>query len=65
MPCRPNPYQLDLFPDSRGVQIAQPPLWQALPAETRHVLTRLMVQLIFDHADRGPTPGRDDGRRDV
>ena len=65
MPRRPNPYQLDLFAGSHGVQIAQPPLWQALPAETRRVLTRLMVQLIFDYADRGHTPGRDDGHHDV
>jgi hypothetical protein len=29
------------------------------------VLTRLMVQLIFDHVDRGHAPGRDDGRHDT
>jgi len=28
-----------------------------LPAETRHMLTKLMVRLIFGHADRDPRSG--------
>lgn len=40
----------DLFCDP-PYTAAQTPQWQALPAETRHTLTKLMVRLIFGHAD--------------
>jgi hypothetical protein len=45
-----NPRQFDLFCDPTYAA-AQTPQWQALPAETRHTLTKLMVRLIFGHAD--------------
>src|SRR6202051_4322400 len=44
-----NARQFDLFCDP-PYAAAQPPQWQALPAETRHTLTKLMVRLIFGHA---------------
>jgi hypothetical protein len=45
-----NPRQFDMFCD-RPDAAAQTPQWQALPVETRHTLTKLMVRLIFGHAD--------------
>ena len=45
-----NARQFDLFCDP-PYAAAQTPQWQALPAETRHTLTRLMVRLIFGYAD--------------
>jgi hypothetical protein len=45
-----NARQFDLFCDP-PTAAAQTPQWQALPAETRHTLTKLMVRLIFGHAD--------------
>jgi hypothetical protein len=45
-----NARQFDLFCDPPDAA-AQTPQWQALPAETRHTLTKLMVRLIFGHAD--------------
>ena len=43
---------------------AQTPQWQALPAETRHTLTKLMVRLILGHAD-GDLRQREEMRHDV
>lgn len=65
MPCQSKPHQLDIFADSDRGQVAQMPLWQALPAETRRALTQLMVQLILDHGSRLDIPGRDEVRHDV
>src|ERR1700690_4345112 len=59
-----NARQFDLFcepPDAA----AQTPQWQALPAETRHTLTKLMVRLIFGHADGDLARGREEMRHDV
>ena len=44
---------------------AQTPQWQALPAETRHTLTKLMVRLIFGHADDDLAREREEMRYDV
>ncbi|MEA2908814.1 MAG: hypothetical protein QOJ15_895 [Bradyrhizobium sp.] len=44
---------------------AQPPQWQALPAETRHTLTKLMVRLIFGHAEGDLAREREEMRHDV
>ena len=55
---QPKLHQPDLFaPD--GVQRVESPIWQALPVETRRVLTQMMARLIFDHAarDRNPESG--------
>ena len=43
---------------------APPPQWQALPAETRHMLTKLMVRLIFGHADGDLAREREEMRHD-
>jgi len=50
MPRHAKIYQLDLFADPNAVEIAQTPLWHALPVETRRALTQLMVRLVLDHA---------------
>ena len=45
------PHQIDLF--AEGPQtIAQMPTWSALPMETQAAATRLITQLILDHADK-------------
>jgi len=59
-----NPRQFDLFCDPAHAA-AQTPQWQALPAETRHTLTKLMVRLIFGHADRDLAQQREEMRHDV
>jgi hypothetical protein len=53
-----NARQFDLFCDP-PYAAAQTPQWQALPAETR-----LMVRLIFGHAD-GDLRQREEMRHDV
>jgi hypothetical protein len=58
-----NPRQFDLFCDPTYAA-AQPPQWQALPAETRHTLTKLMVRLIFGHADGDLAREREEMRHD-
>src|SRR5260370_1319259 len=45
-----NARQFDLFCDPPYAG-ARPPHWQASPAATRHTLTKLLVRLIFGHAD--------------
>ena len=50
MARRPNTDQLDLFAHPYDPKVAGIPPWQALPAEARLALTRLMARLILDHA---------------
>ena len=56
--------QFDLFATPGGVAVLTP-AWSVLPEETRSALTRLMVQLILDHADNPHGPGRKEARHDV
>lgn len=51
MPRQPKTYQFDLFSTPNDAQIEQTPHWQALPAETRQSVTRLMIRLILSHID--------------
>ncbi|SFL12366.1 hypothetical protein SAMN04488498_1363 [Mesorhizobium albiziae] len=51
MPRQPTTYQFDLFSNPNDAKTAQTPQWQALPAETRRSVTKLMVSLILDHVD--------------
>ena len=51
MPRQPTTYQFDLFSKPNDVEMMQTPQWQALPAETRRSVTKLMVSLILDHVD--------------
>ena len=55
--------QIDLFGEP-PYAAAQTPQWQALPAETRQTLTKLMVRLIFGHADRDLAREREEMRHD-
>ena len=59
-----NARQFDLFCDPTYAA-AQPSQWQALPAETRHTLTKLMVRLIFGHADGDLPREQEEKRHDV
>jgi hypothetical protein len=51
MPHQPTTYQFDLFSKPNDAKTTQTPHWQALPAETRRSVTKLMVSLILDHID--------------
>jgi hypothetical protein len=66
MARRPNTDQLDLFAHPHDPKAAGllPP-WQALPAEARLTLTRLMVRLILDHAAGDRAPDQKEQRHDV
>jgi hypothetical protein len=47
MPRPPTTYQFDLFSSQRNAKPVQTPQWQALPAETRRSVTKLMISLIL------------------
>jgi hypothetical protein len=51
MPRQPTTYQFDLFSKPNDAKTKQVPQWQALPAETRRSVTKLMISLILDHID--------------
>ena len=51
MPRQPTTYQFDMFSKPNNAKTMQTPQWQALPAETRRTVTKLMVSLILDHID--------------
>lgn len=59
-----NARQFDLFGGAPSAA-AQMPQWQTLPAETRQTLTKLMVRLIFGHADRDLAREQEAMRHDV
>jgi len=45
--------QIDLFAPVGPGEAAGTPGWTDLPQETRETLTRLMVRLLLEHADKG------------
>ena len=53
---RGGPGQIDLFSPVGWDEAAGTPGWADLPQETRATLTRLMVRLILEHADKGRAP---------
>lgn len=59
MPRQPMTYQFDLFSKPNDAKTVQTPQWQALPAETRRSVTKLMVSLILDHVNRDRTPSQE------
>jgi hypothetical protein len=65
MPHQPTTNQFDLFSNPHDVGMMQTPQWQALPAETRRTLTKLMVRLILDHVDGERAPERKVTHHDV
>lgn len=65
MARRHNIDQLDLFAHPHDAKAAGMPPWQALPAEARLALTRLMARLILDHAAGDRAPERTEQRHDV
>jgi hypothetical protein len=65
MPRQPKPCQFDLFSRPHDAETAQMPRWQALPAETRQALTKLMVRLIRDHVADIRAPERKEMGHDV
>jgi hypothetical protein len=48
MPRQPKTYQFDLFSSPHDPKMEVTPRWQTLPAETRQMLTTLMVRLLLD-----------------
>jgi hypothetical protein len=66
MARRPSTDQLDLFSQPHNPKAAgMLPPWQALPAEARLTLTRLMVRLILDHAAGDRALDQKEQRHDV
>ncbi|RWF90787.1 hypothetical protein [Mesorhizobium sp.] len=63
MPRQPTTYQFDLFSKLNDAKTVQTPQWQALPAETRRSVTKLIVSLILDHVDGDRSPGREEEMR--
>jgi hypothetical protein len=65
MPRKPTTYQFDLFSKPSDADTIQTPQWQALPAETRRSVTKLMVSLILDHIDDNRVVQREDADHDA
>jgi hypothetical protein len=65
MPRLPTTYQFDLFSTPNDANTVQTPQWQALPAETRQSVTKLMVSLILDHVDGERAVQREDADHDA
>jgi hypothetical protein len=65
MPRQPTTYQLDLFSKARHATTAQMPQWQALPAEARRSLTKLMVRLLLGHVGGDHAPERQEMLDDI
>ncbi|EAV40718.1 hypothetical conserved protein [Stappia aggregata IAM 12614] len=55
----PTTYQFDLFSTPNDAEMEQTPHWQALPAETRRSVKRLMIRLILSHIDGEPALQRE------
>ena len=64
MPRQPKTLQFDLFAIPYDA-LEQTPQWQALPAETRRALTKLIVRLLLNHADGDVAREREEMRHDV
>ena len=47
--------QMDLFANGQSSGAIGAPAWAELPAEAQGMLTRLMAQLILEHADKSET----------
>jgi hypothetical protein len=47
--------QMDLFANDQSSGAIGAPAWPELPAEVQGTLTRLMAQLILEHADKSKT----------
>ena len=62
---RRKPEQIDLFESNPGGGMIGAPVWLELPAETRNVLTSLMVRLILQHASQCRMPLRTEVSHDV
>ena len=65
MPRKPTTYQFDLFSKPSNADAMQTPQWQALPADTRRSVTKLMVSLILDHVDDNRVVQREDADHDA
>jgi len=65
MPHQPTTYQFDLFSKPNDARTMQTPQWQALPAETRQSVTKLMISLILDHVDGERAVQREEMRHDA
>jgi hypothetical protein len=60
-----KPEQIDLFESDPGGGMIGAPVWLELPAETRNVLTSLMVRLILQHASQSRMPLKTEVSHDV
>jgi len=62
---RPTHRQRDLFGANPPDSVVSAPAWLELPVEARAALTRLMAQLMLQHAAKNPTPTEREAGRDV
>jgi hypothetical protein len=65
MPRKSMTLQLDLFSESRNAGLPQTPQWQTLPAQTRQMLTPLIVRLLLDRVDGDPVAEPRETRHDL
>jgi hypothetical protein len=65
MPRQPTTYQFDLFSKPNDADTVQTPQWQALPAEARRSVTKLMVSLMLGHVDGEGAAKREGADRDA
>ena len=52
---RRKPEQMDLFGSGQFSIVVGAPTWPELPPATQRALTRLMAQLLVEHADQSQT----------
>ncbi|MEO4043413.1 hypothetical protein AAFN47_17585 [Hoeflea sp. CAU 1731] len=65
MPRHPTTCQFDLFSKPNDSGMMQTPQWQALPAEARRSVTKLIINLILDHIDSEHAVQREDADHDA
>ena len=61
---RGGPRQIELFAPVGPDEPTGTPGWADLPQGTRETLTRLMVRLILEHADKGRAPSLTEASHD-
>jgi hypothetical protein len=57
--------QMEMFGSGQSGGVIGAPAWPELPAEVQGTLTRLMVQLILEHADKSKTAAMTEADHDL
>jgi hypothetical protein len=56
---------MEMFASGQSGGVIGAPAWPELPAEVQGTLTRLMVQLILEHADKSKTAAMTEADHDL